>query len=41
MANKIGEYMERHGVKFIRGTIPSDIKQEGEKKRVFWKDANG
>ncbi len=29
--------MERHGTKFIKGTIPSNIVQEGDKKRVFWK----
>ncbi|XP_050694209.1 thioredoxin reductase 1, cytoplasmic-like [Eriocheir sinensis] len=27
MANKIGDYMEQHGVKFIRGAVPTEITQ--------------
>jgi pyruvate/2-oxoglutarate dehydrogenase complex dihydrolipoamide dehydrogenase (E3) component len=26
-ANKIADHMERHGVKFIRGTVPSNIEK--------------
>lgn len=38
MANKIGEYMERHSVKFIKGTVPHTIEALPDgKKRVVWK----
>ena len=26
VAELIGEYMKNHGVKFIRGTVPKDVK---------------
>ncbi len=32
--------MERHGVKFVRGTVPYNIVAEGNQKRVFWKINN-
>lgn len=30
----IGDYMESHGVKFIRGCVPDDITDENGKRRV-------
>jgi thioredoxin reductase (NADPH) len=40
MANKIGEYMEEHGLKFIKQSIPHKVvKNEDGTKTVFWKDA--
>lgn len=27
MANRIGSYMENHGTKFIRGTVPTKLEK--------------
>lgn len=38
IAEKIGEYMARHGVKFIRGTVPHHVEATADnKRRVVWK----
>lgn len=38
VAEKIGEYMARHGVKFIRGTVPHHVEATADnKRRVVWK----
>lgn len=38
IAEKIGEYMARHGVKFIRGCVPHGIEECAEgKRKVTWK----
>jgi thioredoxin reductase (NADPH) len=38
-SDKIGEYMEQTGTKFIRGTVPSQIeKLESGKYKVFWNE---
>ena len=34
MANKIGKYMEEHGVKFIRGTVPEKVEKNAEGRLV-------
>jgi thioredoxin reductase (NADPH) len=33
MANLIGDYMERHGTKFVRGTVPTKY-EPGTSKKV-------
>jgi thioredoxin reductase (NADPH) len=36
----IGDYMDRKGVKFIKGAVPSKIeKTEDDKRNVTWVDA--
>lgn len=38
MANKIAEYMEKHGVKFIHDTVPFSIEKiENDRRKVSWK----
>lgn len=34
MANKVGEYMEEHGIKFIKEAIPTEIKLNSQGKKV-------
>lgn len=41
MAERIGDYMKLHGVKFIRGSVPTNIVLgENGKKKVTWKLGN-
>lgn len=35
MANRIGSYMENHGVKFIRGTVPTKIEKPDPNGRII------
>ena len=41
MANLIGKHMELHGTKFIRGSTPSKLEQDGDKITVTWDSADG
>lgn len=34
MANKVGEYMEEHGMRFIKNAVPTEIKVNSEGKKV-------
>lgn len=34
MANKVGEYMQEHGMKFIKNAVPTEIKVNSEGKKV-------
>jgi pyruvate/2-oxoglutarate dehydrogenase complex dihydrolipoamide dehydrogenase (E3) component len=41
MANKIGDYMAEHGVKFIKESVPCKIeKVEGDRRKVAWVNSN-
>jgi hypothetical protein len=35
MANRIGSYMENHGVKFIRGCIPSKLEKPDPSGKIM------
>jgi len=39
-ADKIGTYMEDHGVNFIRGVTPTKLEKAGEKIKVFFSDGS-
>jgi len=42
MANKIGDHMEKHGTKFIRGCVPSKIEKTADGKlKVTWEGTKG
>lgn len=34
MANKVGEYMQEHGMRFIKNAVPTEIKANSEGKKV-------
>jgi len=38
IANKIGDFMERKGIKFVRGDVPSGFVKEGDRTKVFVRD---
>jgi len=35
MSERVGKYMEKHGVRFIRNAVPSKLEKHGDKIRVF------
>ena len=41
MATRIGGYMEAHGVKFIRDSIPVKLEVKEDGKRVMTYSTNG
>lgn len=41
ISEKIGEYMESHGTKFIRPATPQSVELKGDKKLVTWKYQDG
>jgi thioredoxin reductase (NADPH) len=37
LANKVADYMQKHGVKFIKNAVPISIKLNKGKKQVTYK----
>jgi hypothetical protein len=35
MANRIGSYMENHGLKFIKGSVPTKLERPDPKQKVL------